>query len=283
MKILLNILKGVIIGGSMSAPGVSGGTMAMLLGCYSDLIHAVSSFTKDIRKNLFFLLQLAAGGGVGLLLISKLIKTGLENADISQPLRCLFVGLVLGGLPLMFKMTKTASAEKARNTDYLFGVLGFVLVVLLTKVPANILDLANSRGILSVLFLLVTGFIVAIGLVLPGISATGMIAALGLYKTVIDALSALADFQLESLAILVPLGVGGVLGVFGTTRTIEKLMDKYPRKTYLLIIGFVVGSVLQVRPERLPQGWEFLVWIVAAGLGFAAITLLGHLESKKPA
>ncbi|MDR1630106.1 MAG: DUF368 domain-containing protein [Oscillospiraceae bacterium] len=277
MKILLNVLKGIIIGGSMSVPGVSGGTMAMLLGCYSDLIHAVSSFTKNVRKNAFFLIQLAAGGGIGLLLISKLIESGLEHATIGQPLRCLFVGLVLGGLPLMYKMTKSASNETARVTDYLFGILGFVLVVLLTKVPENILNLASGRGPLAVLFLLIAGFVVAIGLVLPGISAMGMIAALGLFETVNSAISNL------DLALLVPLGAGGLVGIFGTTRIIEKLMDKFPRKTYLLIIGFVLGSVLQVLPDQAPQGWEILFWILAAAVGFALIMLLSRLEDKKPA
>lgn len=275
MHFFMNILKGFIIGGSMSAPGVSGGTMAILLNCYNDLIRAVSSFTKDIKKNFLFLLQFAVGGGLGLLLLSKLIETGLEHQVFGQILRCLFVGFVLGGLPLIFKMTKTSSDKKPHVLDYLFAVLGFAIVIALTFLPEDVINLADSGGIKSVLFLLLAGFVVAIGLVLPGISAMGMLAALGLYEVINSAISQL------NIGILLPLGVGGIVGIFSTTKIIEQFMDKHPRRTYLLIIGFVLGSALQILPTRSPQGFDILYWVLAAALGFAAIYLLSRIDNKE--
>lgn len=271
MQIFLNILKGLIIGGSMWVPGVSGGTMAILLGCYDDMISAVSSFFKSIRRNTLYLLQIVGGAAVGILLISRLIDKGLQHPLLREPLLCFFTGVVLGGIPFMYRRTKSSLSRKR---DYLYLLGGLILVILISLIPENVLNLANGGGPVTVLFLLVAGLVVAVALVLPGISTTLMLAALGLYETVNSAVSEL------NLPLLVPLGMGLVIGIFATTRFLENLMNRYPRKTYLAIIGFVLGSVYQVLPDRFPTGWGIPLCILALPAGFLAITLVGKAGGK---
>ena len=270
MRIVLNMLKGLIIGASMSVPGVSGGTMAILLGCYDDMIRAISSFMKNVRKNAFFLLQICAGSVLGIVLISRVITAGLENDFAREPLLCLFIGVVLGGVPVMYRKTRSSVS---RGWDYLYCLAGLVLVVLIGLIPENVLDLASGSGPRTVVFLLIAGFVVAVALVLPGISAMLMLAALGLYET---AAKAIADVNLP---FLIPLVLGVLFGVFSTTRLLENLMNRYPRKTYLAIIGFVLGSVHQVLPDRFPAGWAIPLCVLALPAGFFAITFIAKKQA----
>ncbi|UZQ85313.1 DUF368 domain-containing protein [Thermoclostridium stercorarium] len=116
----------------------------------------------------------------------------------------------------------------------------------------TIVNLANSTGILQFVFLFVAGIVIAVALILPGISTSFMLLAIGLYDVFIDAISNV------KLNYLIPIGLGVVFGVLTTTRILENSMNKKPRQTYLLILGFVVGSVIEVFPG-LPEGFDTIL------------------------
>ena len=103
-KDLLLVLKGFIIGSSMSVPGVSGGTMAILLGIYDRMIQAVSHFFKDIKGNTLYLGKICVGGVLGLFSLAFVIKALLEKFPI--PVSIFFLGAVIGGIPALYKKTK---------------------------------------------------------------------------------------------------------------------------------------------------------------------------------
>ncbi|HZK26786.1 MAG TPA: DUF368 domain-containing protein [Thermoclostridium sp.] len=249
MKSLVNIIKGVVIGIATLVPGVSGGTMAIILGLYDDIIHSISSFFSDIKKNIIFILTVGIGGAIGLFGFSWIMKYLLANFKF--PMIYFFLGVILGGIPVLYNK---ADAGNKKKIDWLFFVLGFFIILIMTFYEGTLVNLANSTGILQFVFLFLAGIIIAVALILPGISTSFMLLAIGLYDTFIDAISNLR------LAYLIPIGLGVVFGVLATTRVLENCMNNKPRPTYLLILGFVLGSVLQVFPG-LPEGFYTLISI----------------------
>lgn len=257
MKMLL-IIKGCIIGVATLVPGVSGGTMAIVLGVYDDIIHALAR-PKQWKENIGFLCQVALGALAGMFLFSKLLSLALHH--FAFPVRYFFIGLICGGLPLLYQRTKTAISRKA---DYLFLLAGLLIVLVMAGKPETIIHLAGSGGLYSFFFLVLAGILVAVALILPGISGSFLLLALGMYELTLDALHNL------NIPFLLPVAVGCLVGVLTTSRILEKLLRTYPRKTYLVIVGFLLGSIIQVFPG-IPGGIELLYSFAALVLGYLII------------
>lgn len=248
-----NIIKGIVIGIATLVPGVSGGTMAIILGLYDNIIHSISSFFSDIKKNTIFLMTVGIGGVIGLFGFSWIMKFLLSQ--FRYPMIYLFIGVIIGGIPVLYRKINTADK---RPVDWIYFVIGFLIILVMTIYDGTIVNLANSTGILQFVFLFFAGIIIAIALILPGISTSFMLLAIGLYDIFIDAVSNV------KLNYLLPIGLGTLFGVLTTTRVLENCMNKRPRQTYLLILGFVIGSVLQVFPG-LPEGVYTLMSVNTAG------------------
>ena len=116
---LVIVLKGMWIGGTMTVPGVSGGSMAILLGIYDKLIFAISKFTKNIKANILFLVEFVLGAGVGLVLFSRFIMMLLERFEM--PTSYFFLGAVAGGIPLIIKEAKITKNDFISKKTGKFG------------------------------------------------------------------------------------------------------------------------------------------------------------------
>ncbi|HIZ56535.1 MAG TPA: DUF368 domain-containing protein [Firmicutes bacterium] len=262
-------LKGIAIGIATLVPGVSGGTMAILLGVYDRMIHAVSSLWKNLKANLCFLGILGCGGLVGILLFSRLLEWAM--ASFHFPMIYLFLGIICGGIPVLYRKTRTPGRKLS---DLLYLAVGAVLVVLMTMQPTTLFQLATGNGWLNAVFLVFAGVIVAVALILPGISTSFMLLMLGLYDLTLDAVNTLNLFY------LVPLLGGVLLGVLGTARILENLLNKYPEKTYMLILGFVLGSLPEVFPG-IPQDIATIIFsLLAFALGFSLIRLMQFVDPE---
>lgn len=257
---ITTILKGMWIGGTMTVPGVSGGTMAMIMGLYDRLITSVSSFFKHPGESCIFLLQFVAGAGVGMILfarfISMLFTTG---ADI--PVRFFFLGAVAGGVPMIYKET---GLKGLSFKAVIYPVIGIGLVAVLAALPQGLFGPQEGAGISGILMQLLGGVIIAVGLVLPGISVSQMLYMLGIYEGIIGNISRL------NILPLIPLGVGVAGGIFLTARVLENLMKRHPQPTYLIILGFMFGSLPELFPG-IPGGMTLVYSIVTAVLGFLAL------------
>ena len=251
------VAKGVIVGGTMLVPGVSGGSMAIILGIYDDLIYSVSSFMKHKRASLMFLILFSLGGALGMFLFSRPILYMIET--FPKPTLYFFMGAVLGSVPMIFRKSELKGFS-IRGLCYV--VAGVVIVMGVSFVPAVGSDSALEADITGMAFLALAGFIAAIALVLPGISVSYLLLILGLYDETMTAISQMY------MPFLLPLGIGLVLGIILTTKILEKAMTDYPQPTYLMILGFVLGSLGEVFPG-VPAGAEMIVCIItlAAGIG----------------
>lgn len=261
----MNFLKGMAVGIATLVPGVSGGTMAIILGIYDDLIHAIGSFFKNSKKHMLFLFEVGIGAILGILFFSRL----LENALIKYPyiMRFLFMGMIIGGLPMIYH--KSRASGKRDIFDYIFLIAGFVIVLLMSFEPAAISAMVLSPGILNMLFLFAGGMVIAVALILPGISASFMLLVLGLYGVTLNAINTF------NVPFLIPIMLGLVAGTLGTTRVIEKMLTRYPGKTYMLILGFVLGSLLSVFPG-IPSDNQLMPSLLVLITGFLVMLFLGR-------
>jgi len=266
MNKLSVFLKGLVIGGTMTVPGVSGGSMAMILGIYERLISSISSFFKQVKENLTFLSIFLVGSFLGMFLFANSLLNLMETYPM--PVRYFFVGTVAGGIPMIFKEAKV---KKITWQSIVFLFIGIIAVSLIGLLPNNLFSIQND-GVLSLLLQMIGGFIIAIALVLPGISVSQMLLMLGLYEEVMEAISTLNVFG------VLPLGIGIVAGILLTTKFLENAMKRYPQATYLIVLGFILGSL----PELFPGfsvHLEQIIAFFAAVAGFFSVYIISLKEN----
>ncbi len=259
------LVKGLVIGATMTVPGVSGGSMAMVLGIYDRLLKHVSEITKYPKESLTFLLWFVAGAGSGAFLfsggISWLLTTRAEGV-----LRFFFLGAVAGGIPMILK---SASVSRIRGRELICILTGILTALLIALIPQGMFAPGTENTPMHLLFQLAGGFIIAVALVLPGISASQMLYMLGIYESTLKAIS-----SLDILALL-PLAVGGIMGTYLTARILEQLIKKHREATFLMILGFMLASLPELLPGHLAQeNLLFCVMALAAGfIGVYFVTL----------
>ena len=277
MKIntIYTIASGAWIGGTMTVPGVSGGSMAMILGVYDRLIGSVNGiFHKERRReSLLFLLKFLLGAVAGLFLFSRLITFLLENEACAFPTRFFFLGAVVGGAPMIFR---SAGVKRVSAAVFLYPIIGIAAALLISLIPSGLFEI-GGEGFLSVLLgiliQLVGGLVIAVALVLPGISVSQMLLVLGIYEPLTEAVSSL-DFM--ALLSFIPLVIGTVAGIFLTTGILERAMKRHPTGTYLLILG----SLPELFPG-MPAGWEIPLCLLTAAAGFFAVFWISKKETSE--
>ncbi|HVI42999.1 MAG TPA: DUF368 domain-containing protein [Anaerovoracaceae bacterium] len=262
-NITIRIVKGFIIGASMLVPGASGGTMAIILGIYDELIHAVSTLRRDFRNNAIMLGTYALAGILGILLFSRPMLAAVTLWN--KPMLFLFLGAILGGIPPLYRKVKVA---RIKPVNIMVASIGAFLGICTMYLPEGAFKLSSSFNLYNFSMLIFAGIIIAIALILPGISASYILLMLGMYDLTLIAIKEL------NLLYLVPLAVGVLGGTFLTAGILEREMKRHPQFTYMLIIGFMLGSLVQVFPG-VPMGTEILPCILTFFIGLAAILWLG--------
>ena len=274
-------IKGFIIGSSMAVPGVSGGTMAIVLGIYDRLLSAISGIRKDFKNNAWFLIRFGLGAAIGLVLFYELIGHLLEIFPI--PVSALFFGAVIGGIPtLMGKIKPENVTAKFCVSSLLWGILGIVIVLGVANIlevlkwfgmiQPDVTSLVSTTGSITfanILLWIVTGFVISIALVLPGISTSHMLIILGI--------TSIVSMPLPALAII---GVSLLVGIFAITKPLEWAMNRFTRPTYCVIIGFVLGSLWDIFEEHIIPGFGALGavwWYWALTICAAVLLFVGGL------
>ncbi|NMB44066.1 MAG: DUF368 domain-containing protein [Clostridiales bacterium] len=236
---MLNILKGILIAISTIVPGVSGGTMMIILGVYDKSIEALSALVslKFIHRKM--VIQLAVGVILGLLLFSNAMLWLI--GEFPYIMAFLFLGIVVFGLGAIVKRVRW---DQFRSYHILFLIGGLFVGLVMTNGQSSALFEFSGSPTKKLLMILIAGIIIAVALILPGISTSFLLLALGLYEDTLLAIKSL-DF-----GFIIPLGIGVLAGALLTTRILEYCMKEHPTPTYLMIIGFILGSIGEIYP-----GW----------------------------
>lgn len=254
------LLKGFVVGGTMLVPGVSGGSMAMILDIYDRLIRAVSSFMKHKRESLIFLGIFCLGAAAGMVIVARPL---LHLVQIyPQPMMYFFIGAVAGSIPMIYKK---ARGRGITWKSFFYPAVGFFAVMSLAILPENLFTTDLKADFTSVVLLFTAGFVGAVALVLPGISISYLLLLLGMYDETMYAISHLY------LPYLMPLAAGMLLGTLLCTRALERAMLRYPQPTYLIILGFILGSMVQVFPGIPSEAATFFLCLLTLGAGYGIV------------
>lgn len=244
MENIILIIKGIVIALANIIPGVSGGTLMITLGVYEQIIDIISHPFKNLKNNWKFILFIGIGLVVGVLGFSKIISYCLDKFPLATPL--FFIGLILGGLPLLFRKGKVKDNIKVSNILILLITFGIVLLFTFLKSGDSIVTITTDFKGITLLFLV--GMVAASSMIIPGISGSFMLMLLGYYKPIIDTISNLTKFNnlWDNLKILIPFGVGIVVGIVLVAKLIEYLLKRFEIKTYFGVIGFVLASIIAI-------------------------------------
>ncbi len=286
------------MGASDIVPGVSGGTMAFILGVYQDLINAIKSFNIDALRLLFglrirelldhisfrFLVTLGLGIFLAIVALSGFLSTTMDDRQGRILLFAFFFGLVLAsilsiGVEVRWNLSSIAT----------FVVGTVVAFIVVNAVPA---EAEHSPPILFV-----SGMIAITAMILPGISGSLMLLILGQYDYVLSAVSN------RDLPPILYVGLGAVVGIIAFSRILSFLLSHYYNVTVALLVGFMVGSLWKIYPWRQclesdrdrhggfrclsdasiqPDGGSEVLGlaIVLLIVGFLLVNLLDHLQTK---
>lgn len=246
MQFLKDICKGAVIGIANIIPGVSGGTMAVSMGIYDKLIHCITHLFKEFKKSILFLLPIVIGAAVAIVACAF----GLEYLFLKFPVptNLLFVGLILGGLPAICKKVKGSKVKAGHVIAFLlfFGLV--VMMAVIGEKEGNTADL--SFNILNVLKLFLVGVIASATMVIPGVSGSMILVLIGYYNPILGEITgfinALKEFDvpllLQGCGVLIPFGIGVVIGIFAIAKLIEIIFAKFPLYAFWAIIGLIVAS-----------------------------------------
>lgn len=240
---ILLFVKGFIIGIANLIPGVSGGTLAITLGIYERLIEILSNFKSNVKENTKFLIPIFLGVGASILSLSGLISFCLERFLL--PTIMLFVGAILGGMPMLCKKLK---GSKLSFSKAMSSLTAFAVVIIATVLGSGNNVSFDNLGFLGFIKLFFVGGLASATMVVPGVSGSALLMTLGYYKPIIDTVKNLTDFNIlgHNMAIVFPFGLGIVIGILLIAKLIDYLLKKHEIATYYGIIGFVLASVVSI-------------------------------------
>lgn len=304
MKFLEHIIIGIIIGISNIVPGVSAGTMFVILGIFKKLIDQVGLCLDEVKtmvknitkfkkknggiravgimfKNIFmsqktFLIPIAIGMIFAIYFVAKLFS--ILNPEQILYRNYIFLGLILGGIPALFKELKKGTditnIKKRKISIYIFMIIGFAMMFALYLLKVNGIGLRKvgyeELSIAMAIPLFLVGAIAAASMVIPGISGSMVVLILGYYELMTLSISKL------NMIFIIPFAIGILVGIMAILKLIKYLLDKHYTRTYSCIVGFVVGSLLMVFPG-LPVGvMGYVITVICIAIGI----MLSYMVEK---
>lgn len=281
MHFVYDVIKGVLIGVANIIPGVSGGTMAVSMGIYDKLIYAVTHLLGQTKKSIQTLFPYVLGAGLGLVGLSFLIEYLFLHYEI--PTNCFFIGLILGGLPVILKRIQIKKVDLKHALSFL---IFFSLIIGLQLAGNQSGDVVLTLSLFEVIKLFFVGVIASATMVIPGVSGSMILMLLGYYQPILSTINqfmkALLALQwLEALSsgmLLLPFGIGIIIGIFAIAKLIEMLLARYESITFCAILGLVVASPIAILMNlSLPsiQASVFVISFVTFILGCLIAFYLG--------
>jgi len=274
---ILRFMKGVIIALGFILPGVSGGALAAILKLYDRMLAFLADIRSNFRENMLFFLPVGIGGLIGIGLLARPVEYLLSHYQVFVLWG--FAGVIVGTIPTL--MRESIKVRDRNHTD----TLAFVIALLGSFAFFFFLSVSENVGHVPDNFIgfMVAGAIIALSILIPGLSTSNLLLVLGLYHPM---LQHLRDFDI--LGAFLPMGIGGIISILIFSKIMHKLLYHFHTKAYHCILGIVISStVLIVIPpiadySALPNFihfdtlWIVLLFIIGVVLGL----WLSVLEEK---
>ncbi|MGF3065961.1 DUF368 domain-containing protein [Facklamia sp. P12950] len=261
-------VKGMFIGSGFILPGVSGGALAAIFGLYERIIRFLANITKDFVENIIFFIPVGLGALFGIVILSFGVSHVLENYETY--VMWFFVGCIVGMIPSLWK---EASQEGRNQSDLIVMVLSFIAALCLL-----IFGQSWFGGQVSANFFtwMIAGALIALGVLIPGLSPSNFILYMGMYKLMSD------GFKSLDLTVIIPIGVGGLLTILLLSKLIERIFDRYYAKFFHFIFGVVLASTFMIIPTEYTsfQLTDYAICGLMLLLGSALGWWMARLEEK---
>lgn len=230
-----------------SVPGVSGGTIAYILGVYNKLLSSIAdvfskSSLKEKKEPLLFVVKLGIFWIIGMILAVKLISSQIESNIYG--LSSLFIGFVIASIPITVHKEREVLKKNIFHIAYVF--LGILIVVLLSGNSSAFGINSDMSIILSSLIYFVGGALGISALLLPGLSGSTVLLILGLYVPIITAVDNFLSGDFNTLKILIPFGLGFVFGGIFISKFLKYLLENHLSKLIFFIEGMLIGSLFAI-------------------------------------
>ena len=247
---IINFIRGLFMALADSVPGVSGGTIAFIMGFYDKFINSLDRLIygnkKEKKEAFIFLIKIGIGWITGMILAS-LILASLFEKNIYE-ISSLFLGFIILSIPLIIKEEK--KDLKGKYINLIFTLIGIFIVVLITKLnPVSSTDNAvdiTHLNIMLALYIILAGALAISAMVLPGISGSTLLLIFGLYVSIMTGIKETLHFNFSYLPALICFGLGVIIGILSIIKLIKKALDKYRSQTIYLVLGLMIGSIYAI-------------------------------------
>ena len=265
-----NFIYGLFLGVTLLAPGLSVATIAMILGIYEKLLGSISDFfSSKWKSTLAFLIPLGIGAVLALLASSRVITWAVDTHF--HQTYFLFLGLIIGAIPLLLKTSKAKSKFK-KNHVIILILMALLVASIRFLNPAEPTYEAISLDSTTVIRLLIAGALAATAMLLPGLSAALMLLLMGTHAMLTQAIS---EFNLPVVGVTL---VGALVGLVLSSKGIKWLLENHMTLTYAISIGMVIGSVVVVFPG-IPSG--LIATLTSLATFVAGLVVVVLIDSRR--
>ena len=283
-EVSLTGFKGMAIGVSMIIPGLSGGTLAVLMNIYDKILEAITGIFKHFKESIFLLLPLLLGAVIGFVGLVFPLNYGLSHFPLI--IVSLFVGFIIGGLPSLYKKVQ----GKENWLSIIIGLIAMGITISLCFIKNNnSIDIRNLN-VGTWFYLFLSGVLASIALVAPGISGSMTLMVLGVYVHLMEVLKEILSFTniWNNCLIILPIAIGLIIGFIFMSFFMKYMLKHHETSTYFALIGFIVGSIvsiyyLTITDEQYPVKFDALniiLSIVVLVFGCVLTLLIEHLANK---
>ena len=267
MQFLKNLICGALIGISSIIPGMSGGTMAVILDIFDQMIGSISSLRHTFKKSVCYLFPIGLGMAAGVLLFSGVLSGLLASYPV--PMQFFFIGVVVGSIPLVLRKERE-EAFRPHSFLALIVTLAAMLCVYFIRPDDTAVQLIRTPDMVQMVQLGLYSAFAAAAMVIPGVSGSFFLMLFGVYHSILAAVSEL------NMSVLIPVGVGMVIGILFCAKILDILLKAHKQAVYFGILGCVIGSIPNIWPSGLSCA-HILPAIVFCALG-AAISFFASSE-----
>lgn len=249
MNSIILAIKGFFVGIALIIPGLSGGTLAIYLGIYEELLHAIGHVFSEFKKSLQFLIPLFLGIGISIVSLASLLGYLIDLNSFVVLL--FFIGLIVGGMNDIYQEATKTDTE-IKPSSIVASLTSFVLVILLVifgKLSSETGISTIDITVWNVIVLFLLGMAASMTMIVPGVSGSALLIVLGYYTAIVtNVVGNIFDFSNLGyhIQVLIPFALGAGIGIILFSKIIEFALKEYKQQTYFAIFGFLIGSVIAI-------------------------------------
>ncbi|WP_252254218.1 DUF368 domain-containing protein [Clostridium sp. ZBS12] len=293
---IINFIRGFCMALADSVPGVSGGTIAFILGFYDKFINSLSNVISGKKEEKIeavkFLFKLGIGWVVGFV-SSVLFLTSIFDKEIYK-ISSLFIGFIIFAIPIIIKEEKSSIINRYKNI--FFSIIGVFIVVLISYFnpvagSESAAGMSLDRLTLDLgIYIFIVAMIAISAMVLPGISGSTLLLIFGLYAPIMNAVKEVLKFNFDYLLVCFVFGFGVLFGILITIKGVKYLLSNYRSQTIYLILGLMIGSIYAVfmgptslevpKPPMNLHTFNIIFFIIGGGIILLLQKLKYYLENK---